>query len=280
MRAHARRNRALDVAQRERARPNHDRVAATPRHAWDRGAREKRARERPMRNRGLWILLLIIGIGMLALIMRHDQGTIGGLETGDFASLVYKIALLVFIGGAVLALFRERIGQAFQAAMFWVVIGLVLALGYTYRHDLRDVGDKVLSEMMPGRAATRGGAVEISRGRGGEFFVGAQVNGANIAMVLDTGASTVVLTQEAAKSAGLPLEVLNYTTNVDTANGRTRAASVTLDRVTVGSIVERSVPALIAQPGQLKTSLLGMSFLTRLESWEVRGERLVLRGYK
>ena len=62
---------------------------------------------------------------------------------------------------------------------------------------------------------------------------------------------------------------------VDTANGRTRAAPVTLDRLAVGGIVERAVPALIAQPGQLKTSLLGMSFLNRLESWEVRGDRLV-----
>jgi aspartyl protease family protein len=229
-------------------------------------------------RRLFWFLLLLIGIGLLALVLRHDQGTIATLETGDFASLVYKIALLVFIGGAVLALFRDRIAQAFQAAMLWVVVGLVLALGYTYRHDLRDIGDRVLSELVPGRAATRGGAVEISRGRGGEFQITTQVNGANIPMVLDTGASAVVLTQEAAKAAGLPLEVLNYTTNVDTANGRTRAASVTLDRVTVGSIVERAVPALIAQPGQLKTSLLGMSFLNRLQSWEVRGGRLLLRG--
>ena len=88
-----------------------------------------------------------------------------------------------------------------------------------------------------------------------------------------------MLTQEAAKAAGLPLEVLDYTVNVDTANGRTRAAPVTLDRLAVGGLVERSVPALVAQPGQLKTSLLGMSFLNRLESWEVRGDRLVLRGY-
>src|SRR5204863_993569 len=137
----------------------------------------------------------------------------------------------------------------------------------------------VLSELVPGRAATRGGAVEISRGRGGEFQVATQVNGANVAMVLDTGASAVVLTQEAAKAAGLPLEVLNYSTNVETANGRTRAAPVTLDRLTVGNIVERSVPALIAQPGQLKTNLLGMSFLNRLESWEVRGDKLLLRAY-
>jgi aspartyl protease family protein len=106
-----------------------------------------------------------------------------------------------------------------------------------------------------------------------------EVNGARIPMVLDTGASSVVLTQEAAKAAGLPLEVLTYTVNVDTANGRTRAAPVTLDRLTVGAIVERAVPALIAQPGQLRTNLLGMSFLNRLESWQVRGDRLILRGY-
>jgi aspartyl protease family protein len=52
---------------------------------------------------------------------------------------------------------------------------------------------------------------------------------------------------------------------------------VTLDRIAVGPIEERSVPALIAQPGQLRTSLLGMSFLNRLQSSEVRGDRLVLR---
>ena len=233
-----------------------------------------------MRSRLLWILLLTLGVGMLALVVRHDQGTIAGLQTGDFASLIYKIALLVFIGGAVLALFRDRIADAFRAAMFWVVIGLLLAVGYTYRYDLRDVGDRVLAELIPGRAATRNGAVEISRGRGGEFQIATQVNGASVAMVLDTGASSVVLTQEAAKAAGLPLAMLTYDVSVDTANGRARAASVTLDRVTVGSIVERAVPALVAQPGQLRTSLLGMSFLSRLERWEVRGERLVLRGYK
>jgi aspartyl protease family protein len=120
--------------------------------------------------------------------------------------------------------------------------------------------------------------VEVVRS-GGSFSIGAQVNGARVAMALDTGASSVVLTQEAAKAAGLPLEVLAYTVNVDTANGRARAAPVTLDRLAVGGIVERSVPALIAQPGQLHTSLLGMSFLNRLESWEVRGDQLLMRGY-
>ena len=94
--------------------------------------------------------------------------------------------------------------------------------------------------------------------------------------LLDTGASAVVLTQDAAKAAGLPLEVLNYSVSVDTANGRTRAAPVTLDRLSIGDITERSVPALVAQGGQLRTSL---PFLNRLESWEVRGDKLMMRGY-
>jgi aspartyl protease family protein len=231
-----------------------------------------------LRSRLLWILLLLLGIGLLALVLRHDQGAIAGFETGDFASLIYKIALLIFIGGAVLALFRERIAEAFQAAAFWVVIGLLLAVGYTYRHDLRDIGDRVLSELMPGRAVSRSGVVEIARGNRGEFQVTAEINGARVATVYDTGASAVVLTQEAAKAAGLPLDFLNYSVAVETANGRTRAAPVTLDRIKVGGIEERAVPALIAQPGQLRTSLLGMSFLNRLESWEVRGDKLMMRG--
>ena len=107
----------------------------------------------------------------------------------------------------------------------------------------------------------------------------AHINGARVSLVLDTGASAVVLTQDAAKAIGLPVEVLSYTVNVETANGCTQAAPVTLDRLVVGGIAERSVPALIAQPGQLKVSLLGMSFLNRLESWEVRGDKLMMRGH-
>jgi len=232
-----------------------------------------------MRSRLLWVLLLLIGIGLLALVLRHDQGTIAGFETGDFASLIYKIALLIFIGGAVLALFRERVAEAFQAAIFWVVVGLLLAVGYTYRHDLRDIGDRVMSELLPGRAVSRaGGTVEIARGNRGEFAIIVEINGARISTVYDTGASAVVLTQEAAKAAGLPLDFLNYSIAVETANGRARAAPVTLDRIKVGGITERAVPALIAQPGQLRMSLLGMSFLNRLKSSEVRGDRLVLRA--
>jgi aspartyl protease family protein len=227
----------------------------------------------------LWILLVGLLVAILVLAAQYDEGTVAGLSTDAFAGLVWKGVLVVFLAGAIIAMFRGRLAQALQAALIWLGIALVLALGYAYRFELRDVGERVLSELIPGYATSRSHVVELARGSGGGFPVRAQINGARISMVLDTGASAVVLTQEAAKAAGLPIEVLSYNVNVDTANGRTRAALVTLDQLAVGGIVERSVPALIAQPGQLRVSLLGMSFLNRLEGWEVRGEKLVLRGY-
>jgi aspartyl protease family protein len=226
-----------------------------------------------------WVLLagLVIAVVLMA---RHDQGTIGQLTTQDFASLAYKVGLLVFIAGAVMTLFRERFTQAITAALLWVVVGLALVVGYSYRFELHAIANRVIAELIPGHAVTQGNTVAVARTGAGDFSISAQINGARVAMVLDTGASSVVLTRDDAKAAGLPLEVLNYTVNIETANGRARAAPVTLDRVAIGGLVERSVEALVAQPGQLKMSLLGMSFLNRLKSWEVSGDRLLLHGYQ
>jgi aspartyl protease family protein len=229
-------------------------------------------------RRLVWSLLFGVALSLAALIASSDQDAITNLLKHDVGSLAIKIVLVVFIGGLVLALFRESLSKAIEAAAFWAVVGLLLVVGYSYRFELREVADRVLAELVPGHVAGHGRNVEVVRSHGGDFAVAAHINGTRVPMVLDTGASSVVLTQEAAKAAGLPIEVLNYTVNIDTANGRTRAAAVTLDRLAVGGLTERSVPALVAQPGQLKNNLLGMSFLNRLESWEVRGDKLRLRG--
>jgi aspartyl protease family protein len=224
------------------------------------------------------LLLAFLAIALCVLLLRGNEAVWSELAALDAYSVETRIIALVLLAIVVLALFRQRFPNALQSAAVWALIALVLVLAYTYRFELRDVSDRVLAELIPGRAVSRGHTVEIARGTAGSFAVATQVNGARIPMVLDTGASAVVLTQEAARTAGLPLEVLNYSVHVDTANGRARAAPVTLDKVSIGGITERSVPALIAQGG-LRTNLLGMSFLNRLQSWEVRGDRLLLRGY-
>ena len=136
-----------------------------------------------------------------------------------------------------------------------------------------------ISELLRKRSTASGRAVQIARGQNGEFALRARINGVSAAMVIDTGATSVVLTYETAKAAGLPLELLEYDVDVETAGGHTKAARLTLDRLAIGKLVERSVPALVVPHGQMKINLLGMSFLDRLESWEVRADRLMLHGY-
>jgi aspartyl protease family protein len=232
-----------------------------------------------VRQRLLWLLLIGILIAILVLIAQHGAGTVGPISTDDFGSFVYKMAILVFLAGAAMTLFRERFTQAITAALLWVVVGLLLVIGYSYRFELSNVADRVLAELMPGHVISHGRTVEVARTSNGDFAIAARINGARVPMVLDTGATFVVLTRDDAKAAGLPLEVLNYTVSIDTANGRTHAAPVTLDRLAIGGLEERSVEALVVQAGQLRTSLLGMSFLNRLQSWQVNGDRLMLRGY-
>ena len=154
--------------------------------------------------------------------------------------------------------------------------GAVVAYGDPER--IARASDTVL-EMLRKRAETPARAVQISRGQTGEFALQAKINGVNAPMVVDTGATSVVLTYETAKAAELPLELLEYDVDVETAGGHTKAARLTLDRLAIGKLVERSVPALVVPHGQMKTNLLGMSFLDRLESWEVHADRLMLHGY-
>src|SRR6202165_3379701 len=135
-----------------------------------------------------------------------------------------------------------------------------------------------VSAMLRKRAATPVRAVQISRGQTGEFALQAKINGVNAPMVIDTGATSVVLTYETAKAAGLPLELLEYDVDVETAGGHTKAARLTLDRLAIGRLVERSVPALVVPRGQMKTNLLGMSFLDRLGGWGGYPSQTLLDG--
>jgi aspartyl protease family protein len=153
--------------------------------------------------------------------------------------------------------------------------GAVIAYGYP--GQIARAKTAVADLLNKRLGATR--VVQIPRAQGGEFALQAKINGIATPMVIDTGATSVVLTYETAKAAGLPLELLDYDVDLETAGGHTKAARLTLDRLAIGKLVERSVPALVVPHGKMKTNLLGMSFLDRLESWEVRTDNLMLRGY-
>jgi aspartyl protease family protein len=121
------------------------------------------------------------------------------------------------------------------------------------------------------------GSVLVAKSRDGHFHVRAKIDGHAIQLIVDTGASSVVLTDRDARAIGIRPREDEYTVATSTANGRASTAPVILSDLTIGSISQKNVPALVAQPGALDTSLLGNSFLERLHSFTFEGGKLMLK---
>ncbi len=111
-----------------------------------------------------------------------------------------------------------------------------------------------------------------------QFYVTADVNRRDFRFLVDTGASYVALRDSDAREAGVYTSYTDYTYPVHTANGQTNAAFVTLDEIEIDGIRVEGVKAFILKDEQLSVNLLGMSFLSRLESVEARKGELLLRG--
>ena len=116
-----------------------------------------------MSRRLIWSLLLGVALSLAALIASSDQDAITNLLRHDVGGLALKIVLVVFLGGLVLTLFRERLSKVIEATLFWAVIGLLLVVGYSYRFELREVADRVIAELVPGHVAGHGRNVEVVR---------------------------------------------------------------------------------------------------------------------
>jgi aspartyl protease family protein len=230
-----------------------------------------------------WVALFILAFAAM-LLVSNDSGTIANVDTDTFGYVALMTALLVFLGGGMLTRYGGRAGNMLRDAVTWTALGLALVAVYSYRDELIPFAGRLAGELIPGSAMiveeNPGGPVEVKirKRLDGHFTAKVEVNGKSISMIVDTGASTVVLRPEDAKKVGIDTTGLSYTVPVLTANGRTVAARVRLDSVSLGPLTRQKVEALVAQPNALNESLLGMSFLGRLRSYEFSGDFLTLRG--
>jgi clan AA aspartic protease (TIGR02281 family) len=117
---------------------------------------------------------------------------------------------------------------------------------------------------------------ELRRAPDGLFYVNARVNGAAILFLVDTGASVVVLTKADAARAGVSPDEEDFSAPAQTASGSSSMARVTLAHMEVGAAANSSIPAAVASDG-LGVSLLGQSWLSRLQSVMIAGDRMVMR---
>lgn len=234
---------------------------------------------------GAWISLLLLVTAALVLLLRADSGPIAGFDPSDFAMMMAGAALLIFIGSSLAGSYRGRAGQAARDILSWALVTVLLVGGYSFREELLGLGHRVAGELLPPGTVLRGEpqvvgehSVRIRKRSDGHFMVKTEADGVPLSMLVDTGASTVVLKPADAQRLGINIERLRYGVPVQTANGTTYAASVRLSRLSIGNIVLEDVDALVAKPGTLKDNLLGMSFLSRLRSYEFTSEYLTLRS--
>lgn len=180
----------------------------------------------------------------------------------------------------------------------WVVAFCIIAAAVVYREPLSQlVSASLLQVVAPadqrngeggGEAPTKAGMavgevprserqVRIHLASNGHFAATFHINGRPIDAMVDTGATMIALTFEDARAAGIHPGQADFRHAVATANGTARVASVTLESVAIDDIVVRDVRAVVAEPGRLATTLLGMSFLGRLAGYEVRSGVMTLQ---
>lgn len=226
------------------------------------------------------ILILVVALGLL--ILNHDKGSVFGINNSDFAELAYLAPIAALLSVGILAGRRTGFSTALKQIAAWLAIILVLVTGYTYRHDLAGVKDRVMANLIPGStrnvvSADGSQEVLIARTNSGHFATNVSVDGQSISMLVDTGASSIVLSHEDAKRVGIDVDALNYSIRVSTANGTTTAAPIRLSEVSIGSISRRNVSALVSREGAMDGSLLGMTFLSTLSAVQIKTDELRLR---
>jgi aspartyl protease family protein len=162
-----------------------------------------------------------------------------------------------------------------------LILAAVLLVGGGYVARLADKTvsahpQQAVAASGPREPVSSGGSLMVERERDGHFHLDSRINGRFIGVLVDTGASMVVLRETDAANAGIRPRMSEYTAVVSTANGKVKGAPATLDRVELGGITVFDVPALVLPDEVLSTNLLGMSFLSRLRRYEVADGRLLL----
>ncbi len=129
---------------------------------------------------------------------------------------------------------------------------------------------------LPDSPPLLGRKVLIKVGPQGHFNADFRLNGRSMAAVVDTGATLVAINVSTARRIGIAISGQDFKYQVDTANGKTRAASVLIDRLQIGRITIDDVQAVVLDDSALSGTLIGASFLNRLAKYQVENGALLL----
>ena len=191
------------------------------------------------------------------------------MDNDETARLIYLVLLGAVIGGYFVISNRDRMGEMARQAALWgfIFVGVIVAYG---------LWNDVSRTVAPSQSAFEDGRIEVPIRSDGHFHLTLHVGDVPVEFVVDTGATSVVLTQRDAERVGIDTDNLIYGGRASTANGEVRTARVTLENVSLSDYDEGRVRAFVNE-GELSTSLLGMSYLRRFGSVELTPRLLILK---
>jgi len=190
------------------------------------------------------------------------------MEQFDIPSLVYLVILGSVIGLWFVVRNRAALGKLAQYAAIWglIFLGAIAVVGLW--GDIRQT-------VQPRQSVISQSRIEVPRAPDGHYYLDAEINGVALRLVVDTGASQIVLSRADAARVGIDTERLVFPGRALTANGAVRTAPVRLESLAIGPIRDTHVRAVVNR-GEMAGSLLGMDYLQRFSRVEISDGRLVL----
>ncbi len=190
------------------------------------------------------------------------------MQSDDMAQLAYLLVLAVAVAGWFIAENRRSLGKATRQGIVWGLIFIGVIAGVGLWNDIRD-------DVMPRQSVIGDGVIDVARNSDGHFYLVLEMNGKSVEFIVDTGASDVVLTLKDAKRIGLNPDDLVFSGRANTANGTVEIARARVNEVQLGDIRDTDLRVSV-NGGDMNGSLLGMSYLRRFDSIEIKGDRLIL----
>jgi aspartyl protease family protein len=184
---------------------------------------------------------------------------------------------LFLFGLVVLTLLARRIRflRVIMSVVTWVALLGVLYLAFDQRGRFDPYLTEIAGKLNMDRQQVTGEEVRIRMGHDGHFWATATLNGVKRRMLIDSGATITALSTETAEAAGLKPRAELFPVLIRTANGTVQAKTATIGKLALGNIAARDLSAVVsASFGDM--DVLGMNFLSRLKSWRVEGNMLVL----
>ncbi len=237
-------------------------------------ARDPRPKPHPLRVFAWLGFLIACSIGIWALFHLFPEVALSDMDT---AWLVRLVGVLALVSSAILFGRRFRAREVVRNIAIWLGVGAVLLLGYSYRDVLTAMRDRVSAEFLPTEPiAADARTVVLTETEAGDYRATGEVNGIRVRFAIDTSASDIVLSPEDARRIGIDTTALNYIHDTGTANGVGHTADATVASLTLGPIRFENLRVSVNQ-APMDTSLLGMAFLRKMQSFEFRGHKLYLR---